>query len=142
MFFSLIYKKNTSGVSLKEDFMYTFSSAVLHLQRWNFYWTFGIFFANSLRFSSFYKSEANIGADKLESVISISDWVFLYAFFIRNQGTDVLLKISYNNELFLFSFPFSSVLFEENCKILKRKIKFNLNVRHLKHLIITRQIFM
>ena len=52
------------------------------------------FFANSLRPSSFYKSEAEIGTDKLESVIEIWDWVFLRVSFIKNQTKCAVPKIS------------------------------------------------
>ena len=77
-------------------FLCNFSSAFLLLQNGIFptYMGYLVFFANSLRPFSFYKSEAKRETGILEPAIQIGDWVFLQAFFIGNQVKGVVLKIS------------------------------------------------
>ena len=64
------------------------------------------FFANSLRSSNFYKSEAKI---------SVWDWIFLNVFFISYQASGLILKTSYLIN-FSGSVFFSNFLFDEYLK--------------------------
>ena len=79
---------------------------------------FRYFFANPLRSSSFYKSEAKkdrqIKASNLNWRLS-----FLTHSFHKKPIKRKSSKNFRNNELFLLSFSFSSFLLEKNFKILK-----------------------